>query len=145
MEDKKQSEPVYEKSTAQLDAEMRRADDYVPPSQLISANEPGDTPLDNAGYIGVDPVYQNAANETEQPMRQTEGVEADIVSDAGHDKNTGTFDGESPVPEADEYDDDEKEEEKKDEQKSDDSSSSTPPPAPSAPTAKKAASSNKSS
>ncbi len=135
-------EAVYEKPTSQLDLEARRADDYESPLKVAATGEPGDTPFDNAGYIGVDPVYQNAANETERPMRQTEGVEADVIKDAGHEHNTGTFDDESPIPTPDERP--EKEEKKdEDEGKSDDTGSATPPTpaAPTAPVAKKAASS----
>lgn len=100
MEDKKQ-EPQYEKPTSTLDLERRQAEDYVPPSQLVQAGEPGDTPFDRGGFIGVDPAYQNAANETEQPMRQTEGAEAELISAAGQDENLPDFDGESPLPQVD--------------------------------------------
>lgn len=102
MEDKK--EVQYDKPTSQLDLEQRQAEGYVPPSQLVQAGEPGDTPFDNGGFIGVDPVYQNAANETERPLRQTEGPEAQVISDAGHDKNVAEFDDESPLPIVDEED-----------------------------------------
>jgi hypothetical protein len=59
------------------------------------------TPYDRGGYIGVDPVYQNAANETEQPMRQEEGAEAEVIKQAGHEKNVGKFDDESPLVQVD--------------------------------------------
>jgi len=137
--DDKPKEAVFEKSTAQLDLEARQADDYESPLKVAATGEPGDTPFDNAGYIGVDPVYQNAANETERPLRQTEGPEAQIIKDAGHEHNTGTFDDESPIPEPDEKP------EKKDEEEKDENAESATPPTPSTPTApaaKKAASSS---
>ena|SRR5690349_15437782 len=93
-----ETKATYEKPTSQLDLEARQADGYVPPSQLTTPNEPGVTPYDRGGYVGVDPVYQNAANETERPMRAEDGPEAKLFSDAGHDENVAEFDDESPLP-----------------------------------------------
>lgn len=137
--DDKPKEAVYEKPTSQLDLEARQADDYESPLRVAATGEPGDTPFDNAGYIGVDPVYQNAANETERPMRQTEGPEAQVIKDAGHEHNTGTFDDESPVPTADER----PEKEDKSDEEDENTESATPPTpsTPTAPAAKKAAAS----
>jgi hypothetical protein len=95
-EEKKEAQ--YEKPTSQLDLEARQAEGYVPPSQLVQPNDPGVTPFDRGGYVGVDPVYQNAANETERPIRADEGAEAEVFKQAGHEKNVAKFDDESPLP-----------------------------------------------
>lgn len=34
---------------------------------LFNLKNPSEGELDNDGYVGVDPIYQNAANHTERP------------------------------------------------------------------------------
>lgn len=67
------SNPNYEKPTSQVDLEARLKDDYESPSLLRQGESPS---LESAnGYIGVDPIYQNFANETEKPLAAEKGVE----------------------------------------------------------------------
>lgn len=66
------AKPVYTKPTSELDAEARLAEDFVPAGVL----KPGvDPEKSENGYVGVDPIYQTFANDTEQPLRAEDGVE----------------------------------------------------------------------
>ena len=106
------AKPQYTKPTSQLDLEERQKPDYVPPSQLTPGINP--QPSDN-GYIGVDPIYQNYANDTEKPYLAEKGPEAKIeknyVTDDVDTSKGATAEGEAPV------EDDEPEDEGKDEGK----------------------------
>ena len=63
---------TFTKPTSQLDLEARQAKDYKP-SNIIAGTNPE---VDDSGYVGVDVMYQNAANETDEPQAATEGPEA---------------------------------------------------------------------
>lgn len=65
--------PNYSKPASELDLEARQAEDYVPPTVVVKGT---DAPLSSNGYIGVDPIYQNAANDTEKPIKAEGGAEA---------------------------------------------------------------------
>lgn len=92
----------YTKPTSLLDLEDRQKDDYVPPGTLV-----GDTdvsPLNRGGFIGVDPVYQNAANETERPFNPESGPEAKAVEHIV-DREKNKWRGDEALPEVDPEDD----------------------------------------
>ena len=63
---------TFTKPTSQLDLEARQKKDYKPASIVAGTNPE----IDDSGYIGVDPIYQNAANEVDEPLTPTEGPEA---------------------------------------------------------------------
>lgn len=63
----------YSKPTSQLDLEERQSKDYVVPGQINLGTDP--QPSDS-GFVGVDPVYQNFANDTEKPFKAEKGPEA---------------------------------------------------------------------
>jgi hypothetical protein len=65
----------YSKPASQLDLEARQKDDYEPPAVLKPGVDPA---LSTNGYVGVDPIYQNAANSTERPIEATKGAEAKV-------------------------------------------------------------------
>lgn len=65
----------YSKPTSQVDLEARQKSDYVPSTVL---NQGSDPELSENGYVGVDPIYQNAANVTEQPIEASGGAEAKV-------------------------------------------------------------------
>lgn len=67
--------PNYEKPTSQVDLEQRLKKDDVPNGTLVHGTTP--EPSDN-GYVNVDPIYQNYANPTEQPLRAESGVQKKI-------------------------------------------------------------------
>lgn len=71
----------YTRPTSQLDLERRLANDnnVEPAGHLRSVNPSDALDLDDEGddgFVGVDPVYRNYANETEKPMQADEGPEA---------------------------------------------------------------------
>lgn len=66
------AKPQYSKPTSQVDLEERSKDDYVPPAQLVQGTDPE---LASTPFVGVDPVYQNYANDTEKPLRAEKGAE----------------------------------------------------------------------
>lgn len=108
------SKPNYEKPTSQLDLEARQKDDYQPSSVLTKGTDPE---LSNNGYVGVDPIYQTFASETEKPFLAEKGpekkIEDNYVSDDVDLDQAATPEGES---DADKY-------------KDEDEKSSTPTPA----------------
>ena len=65
----KTPKPVFTKPTSQLDLEARLAVDneVKPPSPPVNPS------VDDSGFIGTDPIYQNRANETDQPLDADEG------------------------------------------------------------------------
>ena len=97
------AKPTYTKPTSQLDLEERQAKDYRNPSELIKGEDIG--PSDN-GFIGVDPVYQNFANETDKPLVGEKGAEAEIekkyLSDDVDADKGATPEGESEAEDKDE-------------------------------------------
>lgn len=98
------TKPNYEKPSSQLDLEARQKKGYKPSSVLIQGEDPQ---VSDNGYIGVDEVYQNYANDTEAPLRAEDGpeakIEANFLSDDADVTAGRTEDGESS-------DDDEEEE-----------------------------------
>lgn len=134
----------YDKPTSQVDLEARQQEDYVPPTQLQPGVDP--SPSDT-GYVGVDPIYQNFANETEKPYAAEGGPEA-VVEETVYADNANFNAGRtSPgLTEDVDYEDDEDDEEAEPESpsasgsgsgstspKRDTSPSTTTPPAPSSP------------
>lgn len=96
---KKKDEPVYEKPASQVDLEARIANGNASNQVVIDSNEyrrrkeSGELEdvagrdftvegNDTSGYVGVDPIYQNYANETEAPMKADEGAEATVFEQA---------------------------------------------------------------
>lgn len=69
-------EPV--KSTQQLDLEARQAEGYVSPLARVETVGPSESLVSEDGFIGVDPVYQNAANDTDMPLSSEEGPEKNL-------------------------------------------------------------------
>jgi hypothetical protein len=92
------AKPQYSKPASQVDLEERLSDDYVPVGQLNQGTDPG---LSDNGFVGVDPIYQNFANETEKPFKAEKGPEAKIEKDVFTDDvdfDAGaTAEGESEV------------------------------------------------
>lgn len=75
------SEPEYTKPTSQLDLERRLEEqNKVQPASHLTALNPADQlDLDDEsddGFVGVDPIYRNYANDTEKPLQADEGAEA---------------------------------------------------------------------
>jgi hypothetical protein len=109
--------PNYEKPTSQVDLERRLKDDYVSPSVLGQAVDP--VLESENGYVGVDPIYQNFANETEKPYASEKGVEKKLEAPYYGDKTD--FDkGATPEGEA------EAEEQEEDEGQSSSGTTTTP-------------------
>ena len=93
------AKPQYSKPTSQVDLEERQKKDYVPPAVLTQGE---DQPVSENGYIGVDPIYQNFANETEAPFAVEKGpekeiFEAHLADDVDFSKGA-TADGEGDEP-----------------------------------------------
>lgn len=72
--------PNYEKPTQQVDLEERLKDDYVPAAVLTVAEDPVVT--SENGYVAVDPIYQNFANETDKPFAAEKGPEKKLEEGA---------------------------------------------------------------
>lgn len=63
---------VFTQPTSQLDAEAR-----LKAGNIVKPIEPAVNPsVDDSGFIGTDPVYQNRANETDQPFDADGGADA---------------------------------------------------------------------
>ena len=105
----------YSKPTSQVDLEERTKDDYVVPAQLVQGTDP--VPAET-GFVGVDPIYQNYANDTEKPLRAEKGAEKKFEDLAYADEVDTDF-GATPAGES------EAQEQKEEEQKSGDATSST--------------------
>lgn len=73
MTDKKAN---YTKSTEQLDLERRMAEDFESPKKIVEGEVPNQ--LQEGGFVNVDPIYQNYANEADAPLHAEEGVYADM-------------------------------------------------------------------
>jgi hypothetical protein len=100
--------PSYSKPTSQLDLEARQKPDYVPPGVVKQGEDQG---LSDNGYIAVDPIYQNHANDTEAPIRAEKGPEAKVfdnhyAEDVDFD-TTGPEEGEAPEDEDESEDENE--------------------------------------
>ena len=67
--------PRYTKPTDQLALEARQKSDFVDPGLIKVGEYPG--PSDN-GFVGVDPIYQNFANETEKPHAAEDGIQKKV-------------------------------------------------------------------
>lgn len=72
---KTKEEANYEKPASLLDLEARQAEDYVPPGVV---GRTSDAQLSENGYVAVDPIYQNFADETHRPGFPEEGAEAEV-------------------------------------------------------------------
>ena len=96
----------YEKPASQVDLEARQKKDYQPSSVLIKGEDPQ---VSDNGYIGVDPIYQNYANDTEAPLKSEGGPEAKIQANFVAEDADFTA-GATAQGEADEEDDDEEDE-----------------------------------
>lgn len=97
----------YTKPASQLDLEARQKKDYQPPSVL---NKGVDPQVSTNGFVGVDEIYQNYANDTEAPLAAEGGAEAKI------EKNYVAADadwtaGATPQGESEEEEDEEDEDE----------------------------------
>lgn len=80
------------KSTQQLDLEARAKDDYVSPLARAKTVGPNESLVSEDGFVGVDPMYQNYANETDAPLASESGPEKDL-----EDRVLGV--AEEPAPE----------------------------------------------
>lgn len=118
------AKPTYSKPASQLDLEERQKSDYTPPSVLLQGEDPH---LSTNGYVGVDPVYQNAANDTEKPMQADKGAEAKVFEKFLADDVEYPELGTEGSDDADEYKEDE-DEKKEEPSASSGSSSSSPTP-----------------
>lgn len=70
--------PYLTKSNAELDLEARTTDgrpNEAVGSATLTLNP---NPLGADEYVGVDPIYQNYANETEKPLASQDGVEKEV-------------------------------------------------------------------
>jgi len=72
---KKKADANYEKPASLLDLEARQEEGYVPPGVVGRTSDPQKS---ENGYVGVDPIYQNYADETHKPGFPDEGAEAEI-------------------------------------------------------------------
>lgn len=90
------AKPQYSKPTSQVDLEERTKDGYVPSGQLLQGTDPqpAETP-----FVGVDPIYQNYANETEKPLLAEKGAEKKFEDLAYADEVDADF-GATPEGEA---------------------------------------------
>lgn len=114
----------YEKPASQVDLEARQKSDYVPPSvkKVGTDAEPSEN-----GYVGVDPIYQNYANDTDGPQAAESGPEAKVESDFYADE----VDYEAgATPEGEKEAEEDAEEEDDDDDKSQSSASTTTPSTP---------------
>lgn len=93
-------EPV--KSTQQLDLEARADDDYVSPLARAKTVGPNESLVSEDGFVGVDPIYQNYANDTEAPYQSDEGVEKDLEDRAMNAAEEDTKQSEELQAQADE-------------------------------------------
>lgn len=102
-------ETKYTPSTAQRDLEARLSDEKPIPNLMVTVN-PADQEnlVTKEGYIGVSPEYQNAANETDKPMRAESGADklsedlfiASVTSKSEETKDEESKDEESSTPAA---------------------------------------------
>lgn len=89
----------YSKPASQLDLERRQENGNESSARLT---QPGETPLSDNGYVGVDLPYQNAANDTEKPLKVDEGAEAEVFAQfVADDAEYPVLDGEDGDDEAD--------------------------------------------
>lgn len=68
----------YSKPASELDLEARQKKDYQPSSVVGQAQDPQ---VSDNGYVAVDPIYQNHANDTEAPVKAEGGAEAKVFED----------------------------------------------------------------
>jgi hypothetical protein len=90
------AKPSYSKPTSQIDLEERTKDGYVPSGQLLQGTDPQPA---ETGFVGVDPIYQNYANETEKPLLAEKGAESKFEQLAYADEVDTDF-GATPAGEA---------------------------------------------
>lgn len=88
----------YSKPASQVDLERRQENGNASPLTAPTADE-STVPLredtggrdfrvednDISNYRGVDPIYQNYANDTEKPLRAEEGAEAEVFKQVEED------------------------------------------------------------
>lgn len=65
----------YSKPTSQQDLERRLEKDNEAETLLTGVNPAEQDHLVSDGYVGVDPVYQNHANDTDKPRASEDGAE----------------------------------------------------------------------
>lgn len=58
----------YTPSEAQLDLEQRQGSGNTSSLVLPQAVDPSESPFSGNGFVNVDPVYQNYANEADKPL-----------------------------------------------------------------------------
>lgn len=97
------AKPNYSKPASQVDLEERQSKDYVPPAQLLQGKDPEPS---KTGFVGVDAVYQNYANDTEAPRKAEGGPEAKVEKNA-YDKDADFEYGKTEDGEVEEEDEDE--------------------------------------
>lgn len=122
------AKPKYEKPASLRHAEQVTKSDYDP-GRLDKGGYPD--PSDN-GFVGVDPIYQNFANETEQPFLAEGGPEKKVESLAYADE-VDTKSGATPEGESEAQDDAEDEEEETRNAGGSTTTSSTTPSTPQSP------------
>lgn len=72
MADKKKDEAVYTRPTSQVDLEERLKADNRLGAPVENAKP---KPVSDDGYVGVDPIYQNHANDTDAPHQADDGAD----------------------------------------------------------------------
>lgn len=117
------AKPNYTKPTVQVDLEQRLDEGDVPHGVLIQGTDP--KPSEN-GFVGVDPIYQNFADETHKPFRAEDGAEA-VFEEVLYAEDADFDAGATPETVEDAEDDE-------DELEDEDTPSPTTPSTPSTPT-----------
>ena len=101
MAQKKAQEAQYAPPASQVDLEERLASGNASHRILstadIAVQEP--RPDDVEGYINVDPIYQNHANDTEAPLQGEEGPEAELEKEGFGVLPQHHWETEEPEPE----------------------------------------------
>lgn len=73
--DKPEEEVVYTKPTSQVDLEQRLDADEPDPHGFLKSVNPDPNLGSEDGYVGTDPVYQNHAVDTDEPLAAEEGAD----------------------------------------------------------------------
>jgi heat shock protein HspQ len=64
----------YTPSEAQLDLERRQGNDNESSLRIGQTVQPHESPFTGNGFVNVDPVYQNFANEVDEPLLADSGA-----------------------------------------------------------------------
>lgn len=73
------------------------------PAELFQTVNPEESSLDADGFVGVDPIYQNAANDVDKPLKGSDGEGADEKAGESDEKSDEKADekaDDSKAPEA---------------------------------------------